>query len=928
MSENSAPETHNTGPASGETALPKGYEPADVEARWGRHWEENKTFTPDPQDVLSGKKEPFSIVIPPPNVTGALHMGHALDLTVQDILCRFMRQQGKSVLWVPGTDHAGIATQNVVERQLKKEGKKRDDLGREKFIERVWDWKKEYGDRILNQIRSLGASVDWDSLRFTMDEGLSRAVREVFVRLYGEGLIYKGNYIVNWCNRCHTALADDEVEHAPKKGKLYRIRYAFAGGPLPDGTAELIVATTRPETLLGDVAVAVHPEDERYANAVGRKVILPIVGTELPVIADAYVAREFGPGCLKIPPAHDMNDWALSKKHNLPVITVIDDRGFMNENAPAAYRGMPSAACREKIVADLDAAGLLVDVTDHDHSVGECYRCKSVIEPHVSEQWFVKVAPLAKAAREAVPAQTQIFPPNWEKTYFEWLDNIRDWCISRQIWWGHRIPAWTCEACGEMIVQAEDPADLAHGCPKCGGALKQEDDVLDTWFSSALWPFSTMGWPGEKGKPAPKLQAYYPTSVLVTGFDIIFFWVARMMMMGIHFMGEVPFKHVYLHALVRDEQGKKMSKSTGNAIDPLAMTAKYGTDALRFTLASFAAMGRDIKLSEKRIEGYRHFVNKIWNSARFALMNLPGEPKATLVEAMGATQDAPLANRWILHRLEEVKDEVESASLEYRFNDIAQSLYRFIWNEFCDWYVEMAKADLYGPEGPAKEATRRVLLTVLSETMVLLHPVMPFVTQEIWSVLPGIPAENDGKELALAPYPVRRPQCRDEQAARDMAFFQGVVGSVRTIRTELTIDPAKKLPLIVDTADAMDSAQAVLNANAHLIAQLARIESADIGPGKTGPRASGTAVVEGARLFVPLKGIVDFGAEVARLDKELGKLDKQLTALRGKLAAPGFAGHAPADIVAAENEKLAGLVDARAKLAELQERLKGALAEG
>jgi valyl-tRNA synthetase len=917
MSENSASESPNAipaaGPAAGENALPKGYEPADVEARWGRHWEENKTFSPDAQDVLSGKKEPYSIVIPPPNVTGALHMGHALNLTLQDIMCRFMRQQGKSVLWVPGTDHAGIATQNVVERQLKKEGKKRDDLGREAFIERVWEWRKDYGSRILNQIRRMGASVDWTSERFTLDEGLSRAVREVFVRLFNEGLIYKGNYIVNWCNRCHTALADDEVEHAPKKGKLYRIRYKLAGGPLPDGTAELIVATTRPETLLGDVAVAVHPEDDRYTQAVGKQVILPIVGKEIPVIADAYVDMEFGTGALKITPAHDMNDWALSKKHDLPVITVIDDKGLMNENAPAAYQGLTSSACREKIVADLDAAGLLVDIAEHDHSVGECYRCKSVIEPHVSEQWFVKVGPLAKAAREAVPSQTQIFPAQWEKTYYEWLDNIRDWCISRQIWWGHRIPAWTCEACGELIVQTEDPAK----CPKCGGALHQEDDVLDTWFSSALWPFSTLGWPDETAK----LKAYYPTSVLVTGFDILFFWVARMMMMGIHFKEQVPFHHVYIHALVRDEQGKKMSKSTGNVIDPLEMIAKYGTDSLRFTLTAFAAMGRDIKLSEKRIEGYRHFVNKIWNSARFALMNLPGEPAVGLDEAI---KNAPLANRWILHRLEEVKDEVESATLEYRFNDIAQSLYKFIWNEFCDWFVEMAKGDLYAEDEKAKEATRRVLLTVLSETMVLLHPVMPFVTQEIWSVLPGIA----NRELALEPFPARRPQCKSAQAAKDMAFFQGVVGSVRTIRTELTIDPAKKLPLIVDTADAGESALSVLGDNVHLIAQLARIDSADIGPGKTGPRASGTAVVEGARIFVPLKGIVDFGAEVARLDKELGKLDKQLTALKGKLSAPGFANNAPGEIVAVEREKLAGLEDARAKLAELQERLKGALAEG
>jgi valyl-tRNA synthetase len=829
-----------------------------------------------------------------------------------------MRQQGKSVLWVPGTDHAGIATQNVVERQLKKEGKKRDDLGREKFIERVWEWKKEYGDRILNQIRRMGASVDWDSERFTLDEGLSKAVREVFVRLFHEGLIYKGNYIVNWCNRCHTALADDEVEHAPKKGKLYQIRYPLADGSLPDGMGELVVATTRPETMLGDVAVAVHPEDERYTHAIGKMVTLPLVGKEIPVIADAYVDMEFGTGALKITPAHDMNDWALARTHGLPVVAVIDDKGYMNENAPEAYQGMGLNACRDKVVEDLEALGLLVGIAEHDHSVGECYRCKSVIEPHVSEQWFVRVAPLAKAAREAVPGQTRIVPAQWEKTYFEWLDNIRDWCISRQIWWGHRIPAWTCQACGELIVQTEDPAS----CPKCGGALTQEDDVLDTWFSSALWPFSTLGWPGDKDGETDKLKAYYPTSVLVTGFDILFFWVARMMMMGIHFKEQVPFHDVYIHALVRDEQGKKMSKSTGNVIDPLEMIDKYGTDSLRFTLTAFAAMGRDIKLSEKRIEGYRHFVNKIWNSARFALMNMPGDggaPKADLAEAKG------LANLWILHRLEEVKDEVESATLEYRFNDIAQTLYRFIWNEFCDWYLEMAKGDLYGDDEAAKAATQRVLLTVLSETMVLLHPVMPFVTQEIWSVLPGVA----DRELALQPYPQRRPQLKSPQAARDMAFFQGVVGATRTIRTELCIDPAKKLPLIIDTGTEQGSgnALAVLTENVRLIQSLARIESVDIGPGRTGPRASGTAVVEGSRIFVPLKGIVDFGAELTRLDKELGKLDKQLVALRGKLSAPGFAGHAPADIVAAENEKLAGLEDAKAKLAELHERLKGALAE-
>ena len=879
-----------------EASLPKGYEPWGIEEKWAKHWEETRAFSPDP----AGPGEPYSIVIPPPNVTGALHMGHALNLTLQDILCRFHRQQGRKVLWVPGTDHAGIATQNVVERQLKKEGKGRHDLGREAFIARVWEWRKQYGDRILNQIRRLGASVDWTRERFTLDEGLSRAVREVFARLFHEGLIYKGKYIVNWCNRCHTALADDEVEHAPRKGHLWHIKY-----PLMKG-GSLVIATTRPETLLGDTAVAVHPEDERYNEHIGEYAVLPLVGRKLPVIGDNYVDREFGTGCLKVTPAHDMNDWELGRKHGLEVTQVIDEDGRMNENAPVKYRGMTKEECREAVVADLKAEGLLLEVADHEHSVGECYRCKSVIEPHVSTQWFVKVKPLAERARAAEPADTEIFPKQWEKVYYDWLDNIRDWCISRQIWWGHRIPAWTCEACGELIVAAKDP----DRCPKCGETrLVQDEDVLDTWFSSALWPFSTLGWPDK----TPELAAFYPTSVLVTGFDILFFWVARMMMMGLHFMDRVPFGHVYIHALVRDEQGKKMSKSTGNVIDPLAMIEKYGTDSLRFTLTAFAAMGRDIKLSEKRIEGYRHFVNKIWNAARFALMNLPeAMPRAELKDCGG------LANTWILRRLEEVKEEVRLAVVEYRFNDMAQGLYRFIWSEFCDWYLEMAKGDLYGQDETAKARTQVVLWTVLSETLVLLHPIMPFVTQEIWAALPGIPENR--KDIALEPSPAARPELRDEAVAARMELFQGVVTAVRNIRAELGVDPAKKLDLLVRTPSAEDAA--LLDSVRPLVLSLARLENFQAGPEVKGPRASGTAVVRGNEVFVPLEGVVDFEAELTRVGKQLDKLAQQVSIVEKKLANQGFVAKAPAEVVEKEREKLTLLAEEKDKLSALEARLR------
>jgi valyl-tRNA synthetase len=879
--------------------LPKSYEPRDVEARWEKRWEEERTFTPDPQAPC----EPYSIVIPPPNVTGQLHIGHALNMTIQDILCRHARQLGKNVLWVPGMDHAGIATQNVVERALHAEGKTREDLGRAAFTLRVWEWKEEYGGRILRQIRRLGASVDWTRERFTMDEGLSRAVRAVFVRLHQEGLIYQGDYIVNWCTRCRTALADDEVEYAARPGSLWRIRYPVKGG------GELVVATTRPETMLGDTAVAVNPEDERYRDLIGRTAVLPLVGRAIPVIGDAYVDREFGTGALKVTPSHDPNDWELGQKHGLEFVQVIDGSGRM-KNVPEKYAGLTISECRAAVVEDLRAEGLLVGVDEHEHSVGACYRCKTTIEPHVSRQWFVAVKPLAAKAKAAVDSgETTIFPEQWKKTYDHWLENIRDWCISRQIWWGHRIPAWTCRDCREVVVAEEDPTS----CPRCKGAnLVQEEDVLDTWFSSALWPFSTLGWPDG----TRELKTWYPTAVLVTAFDILFFWVARMMMMGTHFMGRVPFKDVYIHALVRDAEGKKMSKSTGNVIDPIEMIDRYGCDALRFTLAASAAMGRDVKLSEERIEGYRHFVNKLWNASRFALMNLPEEvPAVDLSECRG------LAHEWILARLEEVKAEVRAAIAGYRFNDAASALYQFTWRELCDWYLEMAKADLSGEDATAKARAQKVLSAALSELLVLLHPFMPFVTREIWSHLPGIPA--DMAELALAPYPPERPGCLNESALRQMKLLQEVVTAVRNVRAEMNIQPSVRLSVLVRSADA-EALNLVLS-QAQVIRDLARVGDVAAGTDVTAPKASASAVIGGCEVFVPLAGAIDFAAELARLDKDLAKVEKELGFAAKKLSNPGFTDKAPAEVVQKERDKQAAYLEQKEKLLRLQERLRSAM---
>ncbi len=879
--------------------LSKAYEPQEVEAHWRKHWEEAKTFTPD----MSAPGDPYSIVIPPPNVTGILHIGHALNQTLQDILCRHARQKGKNVLWIPGTDHAGIATQNVVERALAKEGKKRHDVGREAFIERVWEWKKQYGGQILEQIKELGSSVDWTREAFTMDDNLARAVRKVFVQLYNEGLIYKGKYIVNWCPRCHTALADDEVDHIDSKGTLWHVRYDFA-----DGSGSVTIATTRPETILGDSAVCVHPEDERYAGLVGKKLIVPVVNREVPLIADRYVDREFGTGCLKVTPCHDPNDWKLGHAHNLEFIQVIDDNGNMcMSDVCGRYAGMSREECRKAIVEELRENGHLIKEEPLSHSVGCCYRCKTVIEPYVSDQWFVAISKMAPAARAAVPDKIKIYPESWTKTYYNWLDNIRDWCISRQIWWGHRIPAWTCADCGELIVAEEEPTV----CPKCGShKLEQDPDVLDTWFSSALWPFSTMGWPEQ----TETLKKYYPTTVLVTAFDILFFWVARMIMMGQHFMGEVPFREVYIHALVRDAQGRKMSKSLGNGINPQDMIRKYGADSLRFTLAAFAAMGRDIRMSEERIEGYRHFVNKVWNASRFALMNLPeqGEPKAV---DLGAVKG--LHHKWILNRLEEIKVEEDAALESYRFNDAAQCVYKFLWNEFCDWYLELIKADMK-EEGEAREEAQYVLYTVLREILLLLHPMTPFVTAEVWNALPG----HEGTDIATQLYPEARPQCVKSRESDDMVFLQEAISAIRTIRAELNIKPSYRLSVVLRPAS--DEQAALLEANRGFF-DLARLEELTIDKNAHAPKASASNVVRGCEVIVLLTGAVDFQAELVRLDKEIGKVDKDLAALDGKLSNENFVKRAPAELVESEKARHAELVDKKAKMQALQKRFKEAM---
>jgi valyl-tRNA synthetase len=878
--------------------LDKGYEAKAVEERWYSFWEKEGLFSA--ADI--SERPPFSIVIPPPNVTGILHMGHALNNTMQDILCRYHRLKGENVLWMPGTDHAGIATQNVVERKLAARGRDRHELGRDKFIEEVWKWRQEYGGAIINQLKRMGASCDWERERFTMDDGLSKAVRTVFVTLYEQGLIYRGMYITNWCPRCRTALSDLEVEHEELDGHLYHIRY-----PLADGSGSVTVATTRPETMLGDTAVAVHPDDERYANLGCDDVRLPLMDRNIPIIRDSYVDTTFGTGALKVTPAHDPNDFEIAQRHNLPGIKVIGDDGTMTDEA-GGYQGLDRFECRKSVTADLEKQGLLLRTDDHKHGVGHCYRCKSVVEPNLSRQWFVDAKTLAKPAIEAVESgKTRIIPEIWTKTYYDWMYNIKDWCISRQIWWGHQIPAWTCQSCNELMVAMQAPAQ----CTQCGhNELIQESDVLDTWFSSALWPFSTMGWP----EKTDLLKTFYPTSALVTGFDILFFWIARMMMMGIHFMGDVPFKDVYVHALVRDEEGKKMSKSKGNVIDPLNVIDQYGTDAFRFTLAAFAAQGRDIKMSERRVEGYRHFINKLWNAARFALMHL--DRGYDHID----DQIISLPDQWIIAGLKETTQQVSIALDEYRFNEAAGAAYQFVWHEFCDWYLEAIKPALYNETpGPSQVATKQVLWTVLRDILVMLHPFAPFVTEEIWDKLPG----TEGS-IMKSSYPAPEGYVSDpqqiDQGKKEMSLVMELITGIRNIRGEMNIAPSTQL----DAAVVSSQSQVRQAAETHqgLISHLARLNGLSVREQEDSSATAATAIVTGATILVELAGVVDFAKETQRLEKEIGKLSKELSGIEKKLSNQGFLSKAPEQVVTEVREKQALLSEKRGKLATTLDKIK------
>ena len=868
------------------SVLEKVYEPALVEEKWGKYWIEQNLFTPS----LPTGGSPFSIVIPPPNVTGSLHMGHALNITLQDLAIRYKKMSGFTTLWLPGTDHAGIATQNVVERLLAKEDLSREVLGREKFLERVWKWKEESGGKIINQLKRLGAACDWTRERFTMDEGLSRAVRHAFVKLYKKGLIYRGNYMINWCPRCHTALSDLEVLHEEKRGKLYYMTYPCQSGK------DIIVATTRPETMLGDTAVAVHPEDERYAGLNGMCVDLPLTGRSIPVIFDPMVDPEFGTGAVKITPAHDPNDFQAGIAHNLEFIRVIDEDGFMTGEAGEAYRGLDRFACRKKVVEDLEEKGLFVRVEDYTHNVGHCYRCKTVIEPSISLQWFVKVAPLAEKAIEAVKeGKTRIIPETWEKTYFEWMYNIRDWCISRQIWWGHRIPAWHCNDCGGITVEYEDPSQ----CAECGGKdISRESDVLDTWFSSALWPFSTLGWPDT----TEELELFYPTSVLVTGFDILFFWVARMMMMGLEFMGDVPFRDVFIHALVRDAQGQKMSKTRGNVIDPLEIMDQYGTDAFRFTLVALAAQGRDIKMSEDRIAGYRNFMNKLWNSARFVLMNMEGFKKERI--APTAIED-----RWIVSRFEKTVEEVRRAIEEYRVNEGAAAIYRFLWHEYCDWYIEIAKPFLFGDLGEeARREKQNILLFCLEGVLKLIHPITPFISEEIWHSLPG-----DRGSILLESFPEKKVEGFDEGAEETMETVTSLVRGIRNLRRELHISPGVSVTIRI-----RGGREGLIRSMEGMIKKLARVDDIEYLEGGVEVKNEAAAVVGDTDIYLPVKGILDFEEEKKRIIKEINKVEKEVSGLEKKLENPDFLNKAPRELVEKNRER-------RGELQSRVSRLRGNL---
>ncbi|MBY0471699.1 valine--tRNA ligase [bacterium] len=923
--------------------LGKSYEPAGFESDLYQFWEKSGFFeAQDTNDKSDPGQKAFCIVIPPPNVTGALHMGHALTNTIQDILIRWRRMHGDNTLWMPGTDHAGIATQAQVEKQIAKEGKgptgrplNRHDMGRDAFVKRVWEWKEEHGSKIKNQLRRLGSSLDWKRERFTMDEGLSKAVREVFVRLYEEKLIYRGERIINWCTKCQTALSDLEVIPTDRKGHLWHIAY-----PVEGSNTKLVIATTRPETLLGDTAVAVHPEDERYKSLQGKKVKLPLLGRTIPIIADAYVDKEFGSGALKVTPAHDFNDYELGKRHNLPFITVMGKDGKITADG-GPYAGLKFAEAREKVVEDLKAAGLLVKVEDHANKVGLCQRSDTVAEPIVSKQWFVKIEPLAKPAIQAVESGKITFTPkNWEKTYFEWMYNIRDWCISRQLWWGHQIPAWYCGKCEHITVSRTTPSKC-EGCG--GGTLKQDEDVLDTWFSSGLWPFSTLGWP----EKTPALQTFYPTSILETGFDIIFFWVARMIMMGIHFMGDVPFRKVYLHAMVRDEKGEKMSKTKGNVIDPLDIIDQHGADPLRLTLAAMAGQGRDIKLSTDRVEGYRGFCNKLWNATKFfhlqmdqckdAVAQIPKEVQTGGAEAWLVKNQKQLTpyNRWILSALQGVTARVEAGFANFEINESAQGAYDFTWYQFCDWYVEISKVLLKPGSRPAAVQVETLITYhyTIETLLKLMHPMIPFVTEELWQSLPWAqPIQNARfsqpvKTLMLQKFPAVQKGLIDQSVEKQLQAIQAQVEAIRNFRGENNISPKTRFP--VEVIASTKEAEALNREHESVICSLAQIEKMDFVSGKASGKSDLMAVIPipafQLEFRVGLKGLVDVEEESKRLKKEVEKTKADLEFIRNKLSKESFISKAPAELVqkekAREQEiqgKLGDLEKALERLAKLK----------
>jgi valyl-tRNA synthetase len=918
-----------------------GFDPHGIEERWAGIWEAAGSSHVDE----SSPKPPYAIVIPPPNITGFLHIGHAMNNTLQDILIRWRRMQGYNALWLPGTDHAGIATQNVVERQLREEGRRREDLGREGFVDRVWRWKAESGGTIIRQLKRLGASCDWERECFTMDEDRQEAVREVFVRLYDDGLIYRGERLINWCPRCQTALSDIEVEYEDTQGSLYHIRYPMADDP----ETALIVATTRPETMLGDTAVAVHPDDARYNRLIGRQVRLPLTGRTIPVVGDPIlVDREFGTGAVKITPAHDFNDFEAGERHGLPRIALFTRKGRISPAVqpeaqidPALFKevgGKPVAVAREKVLDWLRQEGLLEKVEPHLHALGKCYRCRSVVEPFLSTQWFVKVKPLAEPAIRAVEeGRTRFVPEHWENTYFAWMRNIKDWCISRQLWWGHQIPAWYCKGCdkgnilrgqvevgvgtrppvsseevfifiapeAQPIVSAERPA----GCPRCGHhELVQDPDVLDTWFSSALWPFSTMGWP----KQSELLTRFYPTSTLVTSFDIIFFWVARMMMMGLKFRGDVPFKEVYIHALVRDAEGQKMSKSKGNVIDPLEIIDKYGADAFRFTLAALAAQGRDIRLSEERIEGYRHFCNKLWNATQFLARYLPLlEDSLPPVHSLSLD----LADRWLLHRLHELIGSVTHALEEYRFNEAASALYQFVWHEYCDWYLEIVKSRLTSESSlEQRQAGVALLCLGLDTALRLLHPFMPFITEEIWQQLP-----QHGTSLMVAEWPKADPGWQDANAEASMNLLMDLTRATRDLRSDLEIAPSKSIRLVLRTSS--DTDDRAIDAVMPYLAALTRAEHVASGQHLDRPSPAAVALVGGIEVHLPVDDLSVFAARQQKLRRELDKVEQEQARVEKKLCNADFMSKAPEEVVSKVKDEHARLMDTKSKLLQHLDRI-------